>query len=101
MFNGAAVLPAGRMNPRHPEQNEYHHESAVLYIMAKDGGKASRVLMSAGHLGDKWPVGSVHSLFHDQSGAQMGWYHVVGYVSAQGHMLGEVPDKSLAMAVFK
>jgi hypothetical protein len=93
------------MNPVHPQDNEYwdSEETGFAYIVRKVGkDRASKILVSAGWLGSAWEIGTTHEIYHDQTGAQAGYFTVVGTIDfASGVLSGDVPDRKLAHSVFK
>ena len=104
-YRGTAVLPVGQtLNPRYPHHSIYYDPKLVVYVMWKtsDGRtRPTRVLTSAGPLAG-WTLGSEHELYHDQSGAQMGVYKVVGVKDfASGEQAGNIPNFKIKHAVFK
>jgi hypothetical protein len=103
-YRGTAVLPtATSVNPRYPV-NSYIAGDETLYVMWKTSDtrtRPTRVLASSGPL-PGWKIDSEHDLYHDQTGAQMGRYRVVGVKDLKsGEQAGNVPDFSIKHAVFK
>ncbi len=105
-YYGTAVLPVGEsLNPFNPDTTyTYFDLNQTVYVMWKlDEARTrpTRVLTSFGPL-KGWEIDSVHDLHHDQTGAQMGSYKVVGvHHFRSGEMAGNVPDIKIKHAVFK
>lgn len=104
-YSGTAVLPVGTtLNPRYPQGSTYYDPSLVVYVMFKTSDtrtRPTRVLTSSGPLVG-WTLGSEHDLYHDQTGAQMGRYKVVGVKDFKsGEQAGDIPDFKIKHAVFK
>ncbi len=104
-YFGASVLPTGEsINPRYPQMATYYDVDQVAYVMFKtldERTRPTRVLTSFGAL-DGWTLGTEHDLFHDQTGAQLGRYRVVGvHHFGSGEKAGDVPDRKIKHSVFK
>jgi len=98
------VLPTGeQMNPSHPEGAVYFDKDQVVYVMRRldvPRTRPSRVITSFGRISND--IGDKVSIFHDQTGAFLGDYELVGireYTS--GRTQGEVPDRLIPHSVFK
>lgn len=104
-YSGSAVLPTGEtLNPRYPQGSPYYEKDLVVYVMFKTTDartRPTRVLTSWGPLAG-WTLGTLHDLYHDQTGAQLGRYRVVGVKDfASGEQAGDVPDYKIKHSVFK
>jgi hypothetical protein len=104
-YHGSAVLPVGSsLNPAYPQTAEYYADDLVVYVMWKTSDqrtRPTRVLTSYGALSG-WTINSVHELYHDQTGAQMGSYKVVGVKDFKsGESTGMIPNIAIKHAVFK
>jgi len=98
--DGAAVLPCtdvyGRFNPAQPAGPWYDDHGPTFIVLDKERhGKGTRVLP------DFDPVGTYIWLKHDQTGASLGHYYVVGGVNEDGEAFGSIPNRKLSVAVFK
>ncbi len=105
-YVGTAVLPTGEnINPAKPAGAPYYAPDLVAYVMFKlneQRTRPTRVLTSAGLLGPDWMLDMEHMLYHDQTGAQLGTYKVVGiHDFASGETAGDVPDIKMSHSVFK
>ena len=103
-WTGAAILPCESMaNPWDTTTIEYFDAQQVGYILQKpERTRPTRIVMSAGDLGPGFALDTWHDFYHDQTGAQLGRYQVVGIARYDiGQMVGDVPDRALAYAVFK
>ncbi len=104
-YRGTAVLPTGSsMNPRNPYSSPFFDSRLVVYVMWKTSDartRPTRVLTSSGPL-PGWKLNAEFDLYHDQTGAQMGRYKVVG-VKHFGSLeqAGDIPDIAIKHAVFK
>jgi hypothetical protein len=99
------VLPTGeQMNPCHPESATYYGKDQTVLVMRRldiPRTRPTRVITTYGG-GSFYPIGSKHSLFHDQTGAFLGDYEVVGQRDySTGISQGIVPDRLIKQSVFK
>lgn len=104
-YNGTAVLPTGTtLNPANPFPAEYFDPNSVAYVLWKlqdNRSRPTRVVTSAGLI-DGWKLETVLELYHDQTGAQLGSYRIVGIVDfASGEKAGNVIDFALKHSVLK
>ena len=98
------VLPTGeQMNPRHPEGAVYFGFGQSAYVLRRLDiirTRPTRVITTYGPTDTA--VGSRVSIFHDQTGAFLGDYQVVGtHNFSTGEIVGEVPDRMIKQSVFK
>ena len=110
---GAAVLPAtefyGKTNPRRTARLVSGEERGTLDAFSVDHGPGLMVLDKNrnGNGSRLLPfdgadcVGDSILLKHDQTGATLGRYFVVGIVEPDGAIIGHVPNRLLPVAVFK
>jgi hypothetical protein len=98
-----------RFHPLLPETAQFGQGwmgGSVAYIMSKpERTRPTRVLISSGVLSGV-AIGHMAAVRHDQTGALLGRYTVVGVVEydALGEVArveGDVPDRKMAAAVFK
>lgn len=100
------ALPAGQsINPRSPKtDNQFYEDDQIGYVLWKRSEgrtKPTRVLTSFGTL-SKVFVGTMVELVHDQSGAVLGTYEVVGITHfGTGEVAGEVPGIRIKHCVAK
>jgi hypothetical protein len=102
-----AVLPTGQSlnaaNPD-PDKHPYYDVDQVVYVLYKRDERrtrATRVLTSFSPI-EGWQIGTVLSLRHDQTGAVLGSYKIVGVKEfATGEEAGDVPDIAIKHAVLK
>lgn len=102
-FNGTAVLPVGEsINPRRPQTATYFDLDQTAYVMFKLNDARTRPTRVLTSFGAMWKLDEVVELFHDQTGAQLGTYKVVGiHDFRSGEMAGNVPDSKIKHAVLK
>lgn len=98
------ILPTGKsLNPARPEGADYYDPNLVAYVMFKlndERTRPTRVITSHGVA--TWNLGEKYSLYHDQTGAFLGDYEVVGIADfALGYAVGDIPDRMLKHSVFK
>lgn len=98
------VLPTGeQMNPMKPEGAVYFSPRQVVYVLRRldvRRTRPSRIVTSYGSL--NYPIGHRASVFHDQTGAHLGEYEVVGIRDySTGYTEGEVPNRLIPQSVFK
>jgi len=98
------VLPTGeQMNPMHPEGATYYGKDQVVYVMRRldvPRTRPSRIITSYGSL--HYPLGFRASVYHDQTGAFLGDYELVGTRDfSTGESQGEVPNRLIPQSVFK
>lgn len=103
-WNAAAALPTGEsINPLHPQGATYYDPGQTAYVLFKRNEartRPTRVFTTFGSLG--WKLGTVAHLQHDQTGAYLGEYEVVGvHDFASGEMAGNVPDLRIKHCVAK
>ncbi len=104
MHEAPYILSTGeRMNPMQPEEAMYYDKGQVAFIMRPISSvRATRIFTSFGGLNDTWAVHTQHSCRHDQTGARLGEFVVVGVIDfSTGEREGHVPNRKLAHAVFK
>jgi len=86
-YEGCAVLPAtssfGKVNPREPWGHALVDTTTVLLVLDKvPTGRGTRVVSgymdSSDALPPEAPVGTAINLRHDQTGARMGRFFIVG-----------------------
>ncbi len=104
-YNGIAVLPTGEsLNPHRPTTSAAPWYGQTVYVMWKTSDartRPTRVLSSSGPL-PGWKLNAVFDLYHDQTGAQMGTYKVVGVKDFKsGEHAGDIPNIAIKHAVFK
>ncbi len=106
-YNGTAVLPVGKsLNPHRPDGTFFYTfgKDLTVYVMWKTSDartRPTRVLTSAGPL-PGWKINAEFDLYHDQTGAQMGRYKVVGVKDFKSReQAGDIPDIAIKHAVFK
>ncbi len=102
-YNGTAVLPTGdSLNVWRPGLSPW--ATGVVYVMWKTSDartRPTRVITSSGALSG-WKINEEFELYHDQTGAQMGRYKVVGVKDfSTGEFAGQIPDLAIKHAVFK
>lgn len=101
----AIVLPTGEKG--RIAELPYADAGDWAYIMSKpERTRPTRAFLSCGDMGDAWNIGNTHTARHDQTGARLGDYTVVGIViyGRDGQVLrtvGEVPTTMIAVSVFK
>lgn len=103
-YNGWAILPTGEsMNPRYPGTATYWDKEQVAYVLFKlsdERTRPTRVVTSFGSADLR--IGDEADFYHDQTGAQLGRYMVVGIADYRTMTFkGEVPDRALKHSVFK
>jgi hypothetical protein len=101
-----AVLPTGGyINPTLLADSKKYSSEWVAYVLFKQNEqrtRPTRVLTSHGSLG--WKLGDDQWLYHDQTGAALGHYKVVGITyadRAKGAPVGDVPDVRIKHCVAK
>lgn len=109
--NTGHILLCGMMNPWLAwKQDELNVAGETGYVFYKEGRtRPTRIVMSAGDLGDAWELGTMHDLFEDQEGKHLGYYEVCAIVRYDEAGLVEscepceayVPNRKLALGVFK
>ena len=104
-YRGIAALPTGTtLNPATPHTAEYYDRDLVAYVLWKledNRSRPTRVLTGYG-LQPDWKLETVLELYHDQTGAQLGSYRIVGIVDfASGEKVGNVIDFALKHSVLK
>jgi hypothetical protein len=105
--NPVAVLPTGHsVSPRELTTSTFWNPDWVAYVLFKQNDartRPTRVLTSHGALG--WKIGDVKHLAHDQTGAYLGEYKVVGIAYADtskgAPMTGDVPTIRIKHCVAK
>lgn len=109
----AAVLPfgkdAGKWNAADVE-GAYFGKSWLagmtsLICKKDERTRPTRIVFTSGLEGDRY-LGNSFDARHDQTGARLGYYTVVGFVEydSEGEVLreaGDVPDMKLAQSTFK
>jgi hypothetical protein len=118
-FKGRAdyILPLGRdyegINPFDPSTFPFGGAewaaNGVAYLLKKDERtRPTRLVFSGGGMvdTDRWGIGAQWDCRHDQTGARLGNYTVVGIViyDGEGNVAryeGDVPDRRIKGAVFK
>lgn len=81
--------------------SEYLDGDEWLYLFGKTAdGEPTRVVASAGFLGEHFGVGTEHLLVADQTSRAMGYAFVVGIVTPTSRE-GNVTYKRLPLSVFK
>jgi len=111
------ILPLGRnygkCNPLKPDTFPFGGSDwlkgdsvFVLERLDKSRNGPSRIVIGSGYGYASWRIGNEWTCRHDQTGAKLGEYRVVGIVvyDEQGQVArveGNVPDKALSAAVFK
>jgi hypothetical protein len=98
------VLPTReQMNPLRPEGATYYDIGQSVYVLRRldvPRSRPSRVVTTFG--ATDTAVGERVSVFHDQTGAFLGDYQVVGTRNfSTGETIGEVPDRLIPHSVFK
>jgi len=98
------VLPTGeQMNPRHPEGAVYFGFGQSAYVLRRQDilrTRPTRVITTYGDTDTA--VGEYVSIFHDQTGAFLGDYQIVGtHNFSTGEIVGDVPDRMIKQSVFK
>jgi hypothetical protein len=104
MHGDVAILPCEtQANPWDTTTIEYFSPEQVGYILQKpERTRPTRIVMSSGDLGNEFALDSWHVFRHDQTGALLGRYQVVGIARYDiGQMVGDVPNRMLAYSVFK
>lgn len=105
MNSPVSILPTDtKVNPARPETaDEPDYVGEVLYILSKpERTRPTRVVSSAGLVGDRFAIGKTNTYRHDQTWAKLGDYTTVGIVNTvTGKSEGEVPNRVLALSVFK
>lgn len=84
-------------------------ENATVYVMSKpERTRPTRAFVGSSGTNEhgEWAIGNVWKCYHDQTGANLGTYTVVGIVQygTQGQVIkvvGEVPTTKLSLSVFK
>jgi hypothetical protein len=106
MNRTGAALPVGAsINPRRLAQSDLWDAGWVAYVLFKTSEartRPTRVYTSHGSLG--WKLGDTVSLWHDQTGVQLGIYKVTGITyadPANGLTVGDVPDIKIKHCVAK
>jgi hypothetical protein len=98
------VLPtATKINPAAPQSATYYDPDQVAYVMRRMDVPRTRPTCVAtsfgtadGKIGDRWVF------IHDQTGARLGEYEVVGIaIFKTGETIGEVPNANINHRVFK
>lgn len=88
------------MNPARPEDAEYYDLGQVAMILQKPG--RTRPTRVATSFGAAETLGSQLECYHDQTGAYLGRYTVVGFhVFETGERAGIVPDRKFNHSVYK
>lgn len=106
-YRGIAVLPTGStLNPAFPNTADYYSDDLIAFVLWKledNRSRPTRVLTGAGPgNGYGWKLDTVLELYHDQTGAQLGTYRVVGiHDFASGEKVGNVIDFALKHSVLK
>jgi hypothetical protein len=98
------VLPTGeQMNPLHPEGAVYFDRGQSVYVLRRLDvlrSRPSRIVTTYG--ATDTAVGERVSVFHDQTGAFLGDYEIVGtHNFSTGAVVGEVPNRLIPQSVFK
>ena len=103
-LSSTALLPtATNINLFNAEENKYFaSHNTYLVLRSSRGGKLTiastyaGVDPTAGH----W-IGERFDAHHDQSGYHFGLMTVVGMRTREGKTFGEIPNRKLALRVFK
>ena len=72
----------------------------VAYIVSRAGSKNRKVFTSFGEL-DGHTLNSNIFVYADGNGQRLGAHTIVGIVKADGTVIGEVPNHTLAHGVYK
>lgn len=105
-YGDSVLLPTGEKG-RVTDGLPYADGGDWAYIMSKASRtRPTRAFVSSGQLGDEWRIGNTHRARHDQTGANLGDYTVVGIVvyDRNGDVLvtvGDIPTTLLSVCVFK
>lgn len=106
---GQDVCPGG-MNPLDPATSPFGTKwlmgGSFVVLSKPDRTRPTRIVFSSGPPSDDWKIGATWDCRHDQTGARLGTYTVVGVVlyDDQGRVArvaGEVPNRRIMTAVFK
>ena len=103
--NTVAALPTGEsMNPANPQGATYYDIGQTAYVLWKvndNRTRPTRVFTSFGTI-DEWKLETRIHLHHDQTGARLGEYRIVGiHHFASGEKVGLVPDLKIKHCVAK
>jgi hypothetical protein len=102
------ILPTRtRINPTKPHTAEYFDPAQIGYLVGD--GKAVRLITSFGQLNEDWALGTYHRLLHDQTGGNLGDFHVIGILAFEDAsadtpariISGVNVDRSIPHYVFK
>jgi len=101
------ILPTGeQLNPSNPEGAVYYSPDQSVFVLRRldvQRTRPSRVVTGYGRA-DSYgvSVGDRVSVFHDQTGAFLGDYELVGTRDfSTGQSVGEVPNRLIPHSVFK
>lgn len=101
-----AALPVGEsINPANPDRSHYAFGQGMIgYVLFKlddNRTRPTRVLTGYGAV-PGWTVGQAIHLHHDQTGAYMGHYKIVGVVDFDTmETAGDVPNIKIKWQVLK
>lgn len=113
--NPAAILPTdSSINLKKPDGNWLYDSwtengkkpagagsALVMFKLNDNRTRPTRVVMTAGSA-SHYKLGQEMHFAHDQTGAYMGGYKIVGIKDfTTGMELGEIPDRKIKMQVFK
>lgn len=88
-----------KMNPAHPEDNDFYEREQVAYVLRRDNG---RLLVATSFGSLQLEVSKRYDFHHDQSRRFMGCLEVIGVKSfSTGEVLGDAPDQPVPHFVFK
>lgn len=104
-YDAVAALPTGEsINPLYPQGATYYDPGQTAYVLFKRNEartRPTRVFTSFGNF-PEWRLGTVVHMQHDQTGAYLGEYEIVGiHHFGSGEMAGDVPDIKIKHCVAK
>lgn len=110
------VLPCeDKVNPANPKDSDGYaagivHDDSILITLRrldKPRTRPTRVICGSGGQSpanpyEGWQIGACWSIRHDQTDRFLGDYEVAGWHNlGTGERMGDVPDRLMALAVFK
>lgn len=104
MNHAIAILPTRtNINLHEPESNPYYEADLVYHVLkgrSRRTDKTTYRVVSGWGDSPYWELGTRKDFFHDQTSRDFGNLELVGTV-VKGKFDGEIPDRKIALSVFK
>jgi len=103
MYDHEALLPCQvTINPANPDPDHPYFWGHGDMLIMQDIVNPRKLRAWAGATAKgSTALGTVHSAHHDQAGYYMGTYRVIGSRTADGEIIGEMPDRKIPYWTYK